>query len=249
MKSCEAIYRIKKKVFSTIVFYLFVASGLSSQNQDIHLHNGLVGELSYFKQTAETHALRIFNHKGLPDSVKSIMVTKYNRLRTGYEQLILQLISDMYSRPGMCYYRGLDRYFCTGKKRKKGKVAYFIDNWEKVMVAYYEMISFPSQEYLDSLTSAYEKLHAEDLYLPDKKQASQQETVVKPEAPDPLGSIVSVFRIYKKLKLDAEQKTYNLTELLNSLRLRHATELILRDEDEVETTRTIVKPNGGKKRK
>jgi hypothetical protein len=211
-------------------------NSLLSQN-DLHLkRTGLVGEFSFFKQTAEIHAIRIFNHKGLSDSVKSLVVTKYNDLRVGYEQLILQLISDMHIKKRLFYFKCLDKYFRKGKKKKRGKVADFIANWERIRAQYEEMIRFPTQQYLDSMTSGYEALHTEELDLPDKEQVYQQDAPLKLDVLDPIGSVASLFKIYRKLSLSDEQKASNITELLNTLRLRHATELIAKDEEPQEVT-------------
>jgi hypothetical protein len=214
---------------------LLIYAGLYSQQHDLHLQRiGLVGEFSYYKQSAETHAIRIFNHKGLPDSVKSLMVTKYNTLRGGYEQLLMQLISDMHVTKRMHYFKCLDKYFRKGKKKKRGKVADFIANWQSVKAAYDDMINFPTRQYLDSMSSAYDKLKNEELNLPDKAQVYQQDAPVKLDITDPIGSIGSLFKIYRKLSLGDAQKTSNITEVLNTLRMRHASELIAKEDDTAE---------------
>ncbi len=227
--------RLGQLAVSLLMFCtLFLSRNASAQRNDLHLtHTGLVGELTYFKQTAETHALRVFNHKGLSDSVKSIMITKYNHVRTGYEQLLLQLIADMHVKKRLFYFKCLDKYFRTGKKKKRGKVSYFIANWEKIKASYDDMIAYPQQAYLDSMTSAYEKLHPEPLDLPEKEEVFQQDAPIKLDVLDPIGSLGSLFKIYRKLQLGDEQKTSNIAELLNTLRLRHPSELIAKDEDEV----------------
>jgi hypothetical protein len=227
-----------------------VILSLSVRSQDMHLqHTGLVGELSYFKQTAETHALRIFNHKAIPDSVKSLMVTKYNAVRTGYEQLILQLISDMHVKKRLFYFKCLDKYFRTGKKKKRGRVAYFIKNWETIRAAYDEMINFPTRTYLDSMTSDYDKLHPEDLGIQEKHERIQQDAPIKLDVLDPIGSLGSLFKIYKKVSFSDAQKTSNIAELLNTLRLRHASELIAKPDDELEKEEPQSKEKASNKRK
>jgi hypothetical protein len=203
------------------------------QDEDMHLtHTGLVAEMAYYKQTAESHAIRIFNHKSLPDSVKSLMVTRYNLMRAGYEQILLQLISDMHVKKRLHYFKSLDKYFRTGKKKKRGKVSYFIANWERVRASYDNMISFPTNDYLDSLSSAYEKLHPEDIQMKESEDMPKQDAPIKLDITDPIGSIGSIFKIYKRLNFVNEQRAANITELLNSLRMRHPSELIAK-EDEV----------------
>ena len=217
-----------------LLIFLLIACNISAQDKEMHLsHTGLVGEMSFFKQTAETHALRVFNHKGLPDSVKSLMVTKYNTLRTGYEQILLQLISDLHVKKRLGFFKRLDKYFRTGKKKKRGKVKYFIANWERVMASYDDMINFPTTDYMDSMTYAYQKLHPEDLQMKEKEEMPQQDAPIKLDVLDPIGSIGSIFKIYRKLQFVNEQRAANITELLNSLRLRHATELIAKEEEEM----------------
>ncbi len=232
MRNCELKLIFMLRPLAFLVCFFVWCCALFSQDKNMHLaHTGLVGEFSYFKQTAEIHALRIFNHKALPDSVKSLMLTRYNLLRTGYEQLLLQLISDMHVRKRLHYFKCLDKYFRTGKKKKRGKVAYFIANWERVKSHYDTMISFPTRKYLDSMTSDYDKLHPEELQMPDKEQVYQQDAPIKLDVLDPIGSIGSLIKIYRKLMLADEQKASNITELLNTLRLRHPTELIARDDE------------------
>ena len=199
---------------------------------DMHLkRTGLVAEMSYYKQTAEAHAIRIFNHKSIPDSVKSLMVTRYNLMRAGYEQILLQLISDMHIKKRLGYFKRLDKYFRTGKKKKRGKVSHFIANWERVRASYDNMINFPTTEYLDSMSSAYQNLQPESLQMRESEDMPKQDAPIKLDITDPIGSIGSIFKIYKRLNFANEQRAINITELLNSLRMRHASELIAKPEE------------------
>lgn len=202
-----------------------------AQDSTDHLkRTGLIGELSYYKQSAETHALRIFNHKALPDSMKSIMVSKYNIVRVCYDQMLLQLISDLLVKKRMATFRHLDKFFRKGKRKKRGRTADYIKNWDRIILAYNDMISYPGTTYLDSISEVYFKSHEEDLQVTNKKVNPQQEAPIKLDITDPIGSIGSLFKIYKKIILDTEQKASNLIELLNILRMRHPSELMEREE-------------------
>lgn len=206
-----------------------------AQDSTDHLKcTGLIGELSYYKQSAETHALRIFNHKALPDSVKSIMVSKYNIVRVCYDQMLLQLISDLMVKKRMGTFKHLDKFFRKGKRKKHGRSADYIRNWDRIMVAYNDMISYPGNTYLDSMNEVFIKAHQEDLQVTEKKVSPQQEAPIKLDITDPIGSLGSLFRIYRKIMLDTEQKASNLVELLNILRMRHPSELMEREEPKPE---------------
>lgn len=208
-----------------------------AQDSSDHLkRTGLIGELSYYKQSAETHALRIFNHKALPDSVKSVMVSKYNIVRVCYDQFLLQLVSDLMVKKRMGTFKKLDKYFRTGKRKKRGRSAEYLKNWDRIMGAYTNMIGYPGTTYLDSMNDVYLKTHEEDLQVTEKKVSPQQEAPIKLDITDPVGSVGSLFKIYKKLRLDTEQKASNLIELLNIMRMRHPSELMDKEEPKQEDT-------------
>ncbi len=212
------------------IFYYLVCIGLLAGNvrmcaQHDHLsHLGLIGELAYHKSQAENHALRIFNHQLLPDSVKSEMVTRYNSLRVAYETIILQLVSDIHTKSRWYYIKNLDKYFYKGKIKNREKVKYFVENWAQVIKIYDHVMSYPNKPYLDKLQIEYLNLQTDKVELIDKKQEAMSGVKLNPL--DPVGSATSVFSIYKIIGLRNDMRVGNVTVMLNAVRLRHAAELV-----------------------
>jgi len=204
-----------------------------SQSTDSHLaHLGLIGELSYYKVAAENHAIRIFNHKSLPDSVKSEVITRYNKVRSGYEQLVLQLISDLHAKKRLWYFKNLDRYFYYGKIKKRKKVHFFVENWIQLMGTYEDFITYPTEDYLDDVTGAYPYLYENEAIL-QEDEITPVQSGLKINPLDPVGSASSLFRIYKNISMKNALRTNNITSMLYGLRLRNAAELIAEDNESV----------------
>jgi hypothetical protein len=217
-----------------VILLLASPAVVPGQARSEHLdHLGLIGELTYYKTTSENHAIRVFNHKALPDSVKSEMVTRYNNLRTGFDQLILQLISDMQTRKRMGYVRALDKYFYKGKEPRRERVKLFLDNWNTLMTSFEALVSYPNKTYVDSMTAEYTELQNADLQLQENQASSQAGIKINPL--DPIGSAGSLFSIYKRIGASGQQKVTNLSEMLNTLRFRNASELVADERELMET--------------
>lgn len=220
------------RTFTAFIF-IFITTLHSSDAQDNKLPNlGLVGELSYYKQTAENHAIRIFNDKRLSDESKSALLTRYNDLRVISDQLILQLISDMHKKKRINYFKNLDAYFYEGKKSKNHKVEVFLVNWNEFTATYADMIQYPTQQYMDSIIAEYSERNIEEI---TQQNSTQTQGNIKVNPADPLASIGSLFSIYKNIKANNLQKVANIVELLNTLRLRDASELIADEKELIET--------------
>jgi len=207
-------------------------------------HLGLIGELSYHKNMAENHALRIFNHRDIPDSVKSEMITRYEALRNAYEELLLQLISDIHTRNRWFYIKNLDKYFYRGKIKNRRMVKYFIENWKQVLVAYDNVMTYPGKEYDGVLRAEYRDLGSDEVMLTESKQEALSGMKLNPL--DPVGSAGSVFSIYKKINLKNDMKVGNTTIMLNSVRLRHAAELVPDEKEKMEVNVDNSGGGGGK---
>lgn len=202
---------------------------------DAKLSNlGLVGEMAYNKRTAETHAIRIFNHYALSDAEKSVMITKYNDLRIKEDQLIMQMISDLLKKKSISNFKKVDKYFLKGKKKNNKYVQSFLVNWNQVTASYDEMIQYPTQIYLDSMVAEYTERQNEELEFENPTDNMKPDNV-KVNPADPMGSVGSLFGVYKTLKINSAQKAMNITELLNAMRLRDASELVADEGELIET--------------
>lgn len=185
---------------------------------------GITGLLVYYKTTTENHAVRVFNDPQLPLSVKSELIIKYNCLRVGSEQLIMQLISDMLRKKRLYYFKDLDAYFLEGKKGNNKHVKKFIENFEQVKILYNDVMSYPNQQLADSLIAEYRERNIEDISIDENEISTTQNAKLNPL--DPLGSAGSLFTIYQNIKSNNLRKTNNIVEILNTLRLRDVSELV-----------------------
>ncbi|MBC8045415.1 MAG: hypothetical protein H7Y00_01325 [Fimbriimonadaceae bacterium] len=224
---------MKKSILLICLFFIII-QGIA-QSEDNKLNNlGLVGELTFYKQSAENHAIRIFNDKVLSDEQKSILLTKYNRVRVLNDQLILQLVSDLLKKKRTSYFKDIDAYFYYGKKQNNKKVKMFITNWSIYTEAYHDMISFPAKPYMDSLIAEYSDLKLENIDIDKANNNTSGNIKVNPT--DPLATVGSLFSIYKNIKANNLQNATNIVELLYTLRLPDASQLIA-DEKELQETK------------
>lgn len=218
-----------------LICLICLSARLLAQLPADHLQGqGLIGELVYYRATAENHAIRIFNHKYLPDLVKSEMISRYDRLRVDYDQLILQLIADLHGRKRLGYFKKLDKYFREGKSCKNKNFQTFLSNWNSIQISYEDMIAYPTRFYMDSLTAEYKDLKNQNLGLQEEQQKSATGPI-KINPLDPIGSAGSLFSVYKRFAMTNEFKVANITELLGEMRLKHPAELIADEEELINT--------------
>jgi hypothetical protein len=86
---------------------LVCALSLSAQNKLNKL--GLIAELSYVKLTAENHMIANLNDTTLVSSERKDLIRKYLSLKTMYDQILLQLISDGVKRNRIKTFKKLDK--------------------------------------------------------------------------------------------------------------------------------------------
>lgn len=155
-------------------------------------------------------------------------------MRLKEDQLIMQMMSDILKKKSLCNFKKVDKYFMEGKKKNNKYVKSFLVNWQAVEESYSIMIKYPTQIYLDSMVAEYTERQNENLDLENPVDNTGPGNV-KVNPADPLASVGSLFSIYKSLKVNSAQKAMNITELLNVMRLRDASELVADPEELIET--------------
>lgn len=223
---------LRLKIYS--LFILFSCTLCAYSQSSTKLENlGFIGNLTYYKLSAEEHAIRIFNHKKLSDASKSVLLSKYNELRICNEQMLLQLIADLHTRKRLAFYKKIDKYFLCKDYKVKGKLVDFVKHWNSFVSLYQAAIAYPDVQYLDSLKAEYTELQNKPLNL--KEKGTSLGSGVKINIFNPIETAGSLLNVYKNITFGNEQKASNITELLNNLRLRNAAELIADEHELLET--------------
>ena len=208
----------------TLVFGLntLYAQSLAPPKEPVKLENlGLVSELIYIKLSAENHAAFFLNNKlAKPD--KDELVNKYARVKTAYDQVILQLIADSRAMNSIKYFKQIDEAIYTADissldpKYFKNKTGSYLVNLKLANASFQKLIDFSPA------------------ILPSAEPApKQQEKGILPLSSDELLGIGSFINdALKDIREAKVKKVDGIIAILNELRLSPVRELVNPKEKE-----------------
>jgi len=199
--------KILLKIFITGILGIFVFQFPLAQNKLTKL--GLVSELAYIKMSAENHLSEFIDSSSIIASEKKELLKKYLELRTAYDQIILQLISDNNKKNHIKYFKKTDRVFYRKSIEEIDE-----GNYRKKV-----------RRYISALKSA-NRLYKEFINFIPKDNPKEKST-----AQDALGAFTFVSSTIKDIREARSKKVEAINLLLNDLRLSPIQELGKPKED------------------